>query len=247
LVDGGDFAETKEPGGWEKTTFLYDLLARLGYDAVTPGDGELTQGVDSLRALAARHPEVHVVSANLRDAAGQRVFPESVVIEKGGVRFGVTGTLGAEYYRGNLERERQLRDEFTFEDSRTALSRVVPDLAGRADVVVVLLHESVDSAMTFASAIPGMDVVIAGHDPGLNPAPEELNGALFVRGGNRGQYIYRVPLVLDPASRAVAGHGGYPRMLDKLVTKDAQMDFDVATFEQAFKAKYARTASLPGH
>ena len=98
-------------------------MARLGYDAVTPGDHELRHGLDSLRTLTARHPDIRVVSANLQDRHGAPVFPESVVIEKNGVRFGITGTTAPAYYRANLEYKRLHRDDFTFLDSHFTHNR----------------------------------------------------------------------------------------------------------------------------
>lgn len=238
LVDAGNFAELKPPHPWEKTTFVFDVMAGLGYDVVTPGDSELRPGIDSLRALVARHPEVRMVSANLKSKSGAYVFPQFTVIEKNGIRFGVTGTTGPEYYQQNVRQALQSEDDFTFEDSKTALERVVPQLRAQADVVVVLLNEMVDSAMKLTTAVPGIDVAVAGHDPGVLPAPEKLGDAIFIRPGNRGQYVYRVPLVLDPASKRVSGYAGRALMLDALMAKDADTDSTVVRWEKGFKDRY---------
>jgi 2',3'-cyclic-nucleotide 2'-phosphodiesterase (5'-nucleotidase family) len=76
VLDAGDIGDRKGDATWKKTEFLWDQMARMGYDAVTPGEMELIEGLDGLKALYASHPEVQAVSANLRTKDSTLVLPE---------------------------------------------------------------------------------------------------------------------------------------------------------------------------
>ena len=238
-MDGGDFAAVANPEPWEKTGFFFDMMSQLGYDAVTPGERELRPGLGDLKALYAKHPEIQVVSANLEDKSGKRVFPEYTVITKGGIRFGITGTIGQVYYDTNMKQKLQ-KDDFNFENSEAALRRVVPELKSKCDVVVVLLHEEVEDAMKLLTAVPGIDIAIAGNEPGVIPAPETIGGALFVRPGSRGQYVFRLPITVDPAAKKIVEFAGEAKMLDAKVDRDPAVDVTVSKWENDFKARFTK-------
>ncbi len=242
LVDAGDFGASKDFDPWAKTTFIYDLMSDLGYDAITPGEVELLKGLDAVKDLYARHPEVRVVSANIRDTAGNLIWDESAIVEKDGVKFGVTGVTGQAFYDFNLARGNQEVDDFTFGDPREALERVLPKLRKEADVVVVLLHESPADAEKTAEEISGIDVLVVGHNPGHRFAPDRVGETLLVRPGNRGQYISVLDLTLDENGR-VADYSGEALPLGDGVAPDQEILPRVAAFEKDWTArKEAREA-----
>lgn len=237
-MDAGNFSAILKPEPWEKTGFLFDMMSQFHYDAITPGERELRPGVATLKALYATHPEIKVVSANIQDKSGRLVFPEYTIIERGGLRFGITGTTGSVYYDTNLKQNLQ-KDDFTFQNSEDALRRVVPELRAKSDVVIVLMHESVEDAMNMLTKVSGIDVAIAGNEPGIIPAPEQIGGALFVRPGSRGQYIYRLPITVDTRAKKIVEFAGEAKYLDEKVTKDPALDPVVSKWENDFKAKYS--------
>ncbi len=192
----------------------------------------------ALEKLLASQPQVSVVSANVKDKSGRLVFPESVVITKGGVRFGVTGVTGALSYNANVTQGLQAVDEFTFEDSGATLRRVLPKLRGECDIVVVLMHETLKDAQRIVNEVLGMDVVIVGHNAGFQPAPEQVGETLVVHPGNRGQYVHSLELTLDGNAKIVDFKGrGKP--LNESVAKDPEFDKVVTEWETASKARQA--------
>jgi len=214
------------------------MMSELHYDAVTPGERELRPGIAVLKELYEKHPEIRVVSANIEDKSGRHVFPEYTIIERGGVRFGITGTTGAVYYDTNKKQNLLAKDDFTFENSEAALNRVVPQLRAKSDVVIVLMHESVEDAMKMLPKIPGIDVAVAGNEPGIIPAPEQIGGALFVRPGSRGQYVFELPITIDTRAKKIVEFAGEGKYLDEKVAKDPALDVVVSKWENDFKAKY---------
>ena len=160
-MDAGNFSapQEKEPfEPWEKTTFIWDMMGRLGYDAVTPGDLEMVNGVEAMKELYGRQPGVQVVSANVMDKSGNLIFPRYTIIEKGGVRYGVTGVTAEAYYTFNITRGRQKKDDFTFGDEKEALRAVIPELREKSDIVVALVHEGPGDARRLLDEIDGIDV-----------------------------------------------------------------------------------------
>ncbi len=202
----------------------------MGYDAITPGEDELLEGIDSLKVMLKRAPGIKVVSANIEDKSGKRVFPEYEIFDRGGLKVAVTGVTGGSYYNFNITRGVQKKDDFTFEDSKAALQRVVPELRKKADVVVVLLHESPADARRIVDELPGMDVVVVGHNPGYLFNPDRVGQTLVVRAGNRGQYLEVLELTLGDDDKIVDYNGEGKPMGDG-VAKDPKLDQIVTKYE----------------
>lgn len=245
-MDGGNFAtltETFQP--WERTSFVWDMMAYLGYDVVTPGDLELMEGIDSLRTLMARHPEVEVVSANLQDLEGVKIFPEYTVIEKDGLRVGVTGVTGGSYYRHDRLGRGPGESQFTFEDERDALQRVMPQLEEKSDLVVGLLHVGPGDVRRILKDIPGFDVVVVGHNPGYMFSPDTVGTTLILQPGSRGQYLSVLDLIVDTGNDSLFVFSGEARPLGDGVEKDPEVDAIVSKWEDEFTAR-RKGARRPG-
>jgi len=199
VLDAGDYsmgtpfgAATRETGG------ELQLMAQMGYDATTFGNHEFDLGPDGLgksigvAAKAGRVPAV--LSANTIFAADdatladlQRLTKEGVirrylVIERGGIRFGIFGLLGKEaqiYTSGGA---------VTFTDTVEAAKEMVAILRDRekVDLLICLSHGGVVKGEDgrygggedagIAKAVPGIDVVIGGH------SHTELQEAIIVNG-----------------------------------------------------------------
>jgi hypothetical protein len=229
-VDAGDFGGHRGFDPWSKTEFLWKIMGELGYDALTPGPNELLNGRSELEQLLSTQPGIEVVSANIVDKAGNLVFPESVVIEKGGVTYGVTGVTAGSFYSFNVTRGVQKSDDFDFLDVKESLARVVPSLSEQVDVVVGLLHLSPGDARRIVDEQPGMDVVVVGHNPGYMFNPDRIGETLMIRPGNRGQYLSVLELTLDETG-AITDYNGEGKPLDKEVAKDPVFEPMVKAFD----------------
>jgi 2',3'-cyclic-nucleotide 2'-phosphodiesterase (5'-nucleotidase family) len=232
-VDAGNFAAGMGSDAWIKGNFVWDLMAALGYDVATPGDHDLYQGVDSLKALAARHPEIALVSANLLDPTGKHVLPESKVIDRDGVRFGVTGVTDSVYAFQNRAQHRLIIDDFRYEGMKEALARVVPELRKKSDVVVVLFHTQVAEIPHLIADVPGIDVGIAGHTPGYIQNPEKIGDAWVLRPGNRGQDLGVAKVYIDPDSSKVSRVDGEGEILDEKVPMDQAIAARIDAWQKA--------------
>jgi len=236
LVDAGDFAPDRGFERHNKTAFIYELMARLDYDAVTPGEREMMDGLEPLREICAAHPELKMVSANVMDKSGNLIWPEYTIVERGGRKIGVTGITGNAFYKFNVMRKAQVSDDFTFQDPATALRRVVGELQGRVDLVVALLHQPEDEAKKLLTAVPGVDVAVLGHNSKYVFDAEHAGGALVLSPGTRGQYLSVLSLSFGPDGKILSSAAeGKPVTQD--LAKDPVLEPLVTKWETAWKAR----------
>src|SRR3954451_6986509 len=101
LLQGSPFAEYRRRVGPQDPDPLVEAMNLVGYDAATPGGADLEDGIEALRqaAAGARFPWV---SGNLRsDPAGTPVFQPGAVVQRQGVRVGITGFTALEVMAWN--------------------------------------------------------------------------------------------------------------------------------------------------
>jgi 5'-nucleotidase len=187
VLDAGDYsmgtpfgAASRETGG------ELQLMSRMGYDATTFGNHDFDLGPDGLGksiGVAAKAGWVPAVLASNTNLAAndatladlQRLTREGVihrhlVIERGGIRFGIFGVLGKEammYTTG--------AGAVTFSDAIETAREMVKVLreTEKVDVVICLSHGGLEKGkdgrytdgddVRLARAVPGIDVVIGGH------------------------------------------------------------------------------------
>ena len=181
LVDAGDLLEGNAFASYfgrverRRPDPLVDALNALQYDAATPGNHDFDFGM-GLLASADSSATYRYVSANV--VAGQRdslVFPAMLVVQRGGVRVGITGltTPGVMVWdRGQLGGRVRVRAiAMAAPAALAALDRA------RVDFKVVLIHSGMgepssydtagvgpeNDATALARVTPRPDLVVVGH------------------------------------------------------------------------------------
>jgi len=231
LVDGGNFVSGEAYRDPERRDrFLWEIMAKLGYDAVTPGDLELRRGRDALLDFFGTQPSIRVVSANCRDTEGAFLFPESAVIERDGIRFGVTGITDRLYYNFSVTRGVQAVDDIRLEDPETALRRAVRKLRPEVDVVVALLHVGPNPARELVKRVPGIDVAVLGHNPGAPVRQEQVGRTLLLRTGNQGRLAVAADLEFGARRNQVAASRSRTIHLDPEVPREPDNSARILAF-----------------
>lgn len=159
-------------------------LGALGCDAATLGNHDLGYGTGFL-AHSLKGAAYPVVCANLRMPGRVQLSPWTVLhrdlVSRDGsrqsLRIGVIGFLPPQTAAWEAIAAPGLRTE----DILTAARREVPRLrAAGAQVVVALAHSGLgagdENAATALAALPGIDVVIAGHTHDTFPGPGAVAG-----------------------------------------------------------------------
>ena len=196
IVDAGDLMPEMGRPNDIKMKYLVEVVARAKYDAIGLGDQEFAQGAETLRKLAREH-NLPFICANVRDEAGQPVAPSHVIREVGGLRVGIFAVIADRAYGfPPLEWRKGLKVEPPVE----AAWREVKELAG-CDVVVALSHQTIAETRDLASSVPGIHVIVSGHDPTVLPKPEMVGGALIVASGDEGRILGALAIHRGSAGR----------------------------------------------
>jgi 2',3'-cyclic-nucleotide 2'-phosphodiesterase / 3'-nucleotidase / 5'-nucleotidase len=175
---------------------IVDALNALQYDVVTPGNHDFDFGLDFLRR-AAGQATYRYVSGNVFDSAGAPFFPQTVTLQRGPVKVGVTGftTPGV-----MLWDRAQLAGKASVRRIAAAAPAALAQLAG-VDLKVVLTHSGFgessydtagvgaeNDAASLAALNPKPDVVIVGHTH-REIRDTVINGVHFVQPKNWAQSI----------------------------------------------------------
>jgi 5'-nucleotidase len=258
VLDAGDFsmgtafaAASRETGGELK------LMAKMGYDATTFGNHEFDLGPDglgkaiSVAAKAGRVPAVLASNTNLtgddpaladlKRLTQDGVLRRYLVIERGGIRFGLFGVLGKEaqfYTSGGAA---------TFADATETAKETVKVLRDteKVDVVICLSHGGVEQGpdgryadgddVRLPKAVPGIDIVIGGH------SHTELREAIIVNGrtpvvqtGKEGRNLGELVISVEGDQLKVESYRLYA--IDDSIAGDHAIDDEIAKLKPSVTA-----------
>jgi hypothetical protein len=187
-------------GGFEQSKYKFDYalkaLTLLNYDAVALSAQDLKLGVGEALGffdnnLQGKHTKL--VVANVEpDAAFQKIFAKSVVVQAGPVRLGVTAVIEPEVLEKLADDQRALWLP-TIKRPDEVLPGVLAELDPKSDYQALLVQGSPALARRLAEAYPGFDVVVSTSesiDP-LSHEPELLNNGktMLVSVGKKGKYV----------------------------------------------------------
>lgn len=221
-------AASRETGG------ELQLMSVMGYDATTFGNHDFDLGPEGLGksievakkagrvpAIIASNTNVTGSDATLADLqrlAKDGVIRPYLVIERGGMRFGLFGLLGkeAQFYTTGA-------GAITFSDAIETATQMVQVLreTEKVDVVICLSHGGVEKGkdgtysegddVRLPKSVPGIDVVIGGH------SHTELLEAIIVNGrtpvvqtGLEGRNLGELVVALDGDKLTVKSYRLYP-------------------------------------
>jgi 5'-nucleotidase len=235
VLDAGDYsmgspfgAATRETGGELR------LMSRMGYDATTFGNHDFDLGPDGLgksigvAAKAGQAPAVLASNTNfaandgtladLQRLAKAGAVRRHLVIERGGIRFGLIGLLGkeAQHYTGGA-------GAVTFSDAIETAKEMVRVLreTEKVDVVIALSHGGVEKGkdgrytdgddVRLAQAVPGIDVVIGGHSHTALQEPIIVHDRTpVVQTGLEGKNLGELMITVDGSTLKVESYRLYP-------------------------------------
>ena len=227
LVDNGGFFP-EEDNSQSKAWFLMDAMRLLGTDAVGLGDRDLRFGLAFLRDQAKRD-QLPIVCANLVYKTSKRpVFATDAVKKAGTVKVGIFGLISDKVDLGPA------RDTLGVRDPTQAAQQAVASLKKKGATVIVLLSQlgKVESE-DLATAVDGIDAVIAGRNVPMLQKGRLIKKTVVCYGGEQGQYAGRTILSLD-ANRTVGTGDNEVFILGPEVGEKPEIAQTVKAFEDAF-------------
>lgn len=204
LLDAGDVFEGTPEGLATRGMATIEVMNLAGYDAMTVGNHEFAHGVENLRALArgARFP---MLACNIereadRDATGFCV--PWLIKETGGLRVAVIGVITPSTPVMNFpDAVSGLRFLPTAEQVAATLAQV--NREHHPDVVVVLSHIGSQADAALARAVPGIPLIIGGHDHVALEAGMRRGESLICQTGDHALRCGRVDLTYDKETRTI--------------------------------------------
>lgn len=199
LIQGDPFAAYFATVAPRDTNPVVRAMNLVGYDVATLGNHEFNWGLATL-AGALHGASFPYVSANIRGLPRDTlVHPAYVMLEREGVKIGVTGftTPGVMVWdRTNV------RNRVRVERIPSAARRVLPMLARRSDFEIVLIHSGMDGESSYDSTGIGAenvaaslarlpsrpDLVVVGHSH-REMRDSVLNGVHFIQPKNWAQSV----------------------------------------------------------
>ena len=212
----GTFASNRDQG---KTTIA--AMNLIGYDAMTLGNHDFDQGVAVVQARAgeAKFP---VLVANIVESATGQVpawAKPYIVKEVGGMRFGIIG-LGYTSTPAISSKVKELQ-VFKFVDELEAVKQILPEVKSKSDFIVVVSHAGFDRDQQIAAAVPGIDVIVGGHTHTELRQPKVVGNTVIVQAGSKAQYVGRLELKIDPATRKILDYTKSNELISAVNTKAA--------------------------
>ena len=234
LLHAGDIFSRGEPvviytGGY------VNLLAfeKMGFDAITPGNGEFYFGIENLKRQTSRvsTPFVHA-NVTYKHHNGP-IFPPYLIKEIQGVKVGILGL-------GLIRPWHQSSQTLKLHDAVEIAVKYMPELRPKVDFLIALTHIGVKNDSLLAAAVPELDLIVGGDTHTRLNTPSRIartkgeGSVAIVQARHYYQFLGRVDVQLQKAAH------GYRvmRLNGKLLPLDGQIARDSKI--EALIDKYAR-------
>ena len=200
LFDAGDYSQGTPYFNFYNGRIEVDAMNRMKYDAITIGNHEFDNGVDTL-AKVLHTAQFPVLSSNygLDKTALSEVIKPYLILERFGLRIGVLttniepkGLIIENNYKGV-----EYKDPFKTANQLSAFLKKKK----HCDVIICLSHLGLEHDYQLAEQSRNIDVIIGGHSHSLveNVTRKNAQGKAVViaQMGKSGLYLGRVELELE--------------------------------------------------
>lgn len=205
ILDAGDFWQGTFASNRNEGRAIIDAMNLVGYDALTLGNHDFDHGQDVLKTRAAQAQFPFIAANILEEATGKPptwVKPY-IIKEVAGLRFGVIGLANS----GTPVISKPSNSQgLKFVREVDAVRQVLPEVKNKSDLIVVLAHEGLDYDQRLAAEVPGIDVIVSGHTHVEQRQPKVVGGTIIVHAGYKAQYVGRLVLQIDPASKRIVDY-----------------------------------------
>ncbi|QFF97762.1 bifunctional metallophosphatase/5'-nucleotidase [Psychrobacillus glaciei] len=233
ILDGGDFADFKsiELQGTRGLAAI-ELLEAAGYDALTIGNNEMFNGIDTLEHMAS-NSSFPFISNNLfkKDKTTINGVFKSVILSKNGLRILITGSSPnmGEFNDGIGIYMTEYKEAIVEEIKRNA---------GDYDICILLSHVGTFADEPLAMEIPEIDVIISAHDHKLFSEAKVINNIIMNSAGNYGEHLGILELEIKD---------GEVKLLHSktISSKNAEKDDNILALLKSNKEKAIEVLSQP--
>ena len=235
----------------------------MNYDVFNVGESEFVYGWQYIQTRAQENPIF--ISANLVDSKTQKpIFPpykiksftysyetvdsknriQSTKVKTNIAILGVLSQSQIPQIQAYLQADSTL---CTIANPVEISNKLIPTLRKNSDIVIVLAHLPQSEAENFAKQVPGIDILITGHDsiqlvnpPLLVGTDTTVKRAIMVTNGDRGRMGGSLELRFNQAKRIINFRGK-----EIPLSSEFADDSTVATLVAEYKKAVAALAPVP--
>ncbi|MEQ8188997.1 MAG: metallophosphoesterase [Candidatus Eremiobacterota bacterium] len=180
------------------------ILNSMGVEFFVPGNHDLEHGSDFLKENILSGLEATGLLGNVAYKSGGTLenIKAYKIEEINGVKVGFIGVTTPKSHGEDKKEE-----DFTVTPIAESLQKLIPQVKNEgAEITVVLMHEGINTARSVAQTIPGIDVIIAGHDH--KKAAEEVKNpdgknTVIVEAGGNTNYVGDMAIEIDRSSKKI--------------------------------------------
>ncbi len=199
VLHAGDMVQGSPVSTIFRGTPVFEVANPLGIDAHCLGNHEFDYGWQRIRDFV-RVSRAPILAANVIDDQGGRLLEPAAVLTTGNLKVAVIGAL--------TPRLPALIGPGLVGPWRAAglvdsLREIVEEMKQRADLVVVLGHLFDDEDELVLRELPGVDVVVGGHDHGGRDTELVVEGRIAVKLRPYGRELGRLDIAFDTESQRV--------------------------------------------
>jgi 5'-nucleotidase / UDP-sugar diphosphatase len=194
LVDCGAVFNSEK----DTAELMLNSMELMGYDALNLGGPEFYFGKEFLERARSRVSFPYIASNLL--SGGSRIpwIQEYVIKEVGGIRIAILGVLNPAGL-AQLPNQEQLLD-LQVVPPETALTRVLPEVREKADLVILLSRFNVKETIALVKTIKGIDVAISSGSDDVFYA-EPLENTVILQTGSLGKTLGLLKITIDEKRR----------------------------------------------
>jgi len=166
LFDSGDTFHGLPAANLRQGMDIAEIMDAVAFDAMVPGNHDFNYGYRRLMELA-EAVSFPIIAANIIfDDTGYSVFYENIIIERGGMSFGVFGLANQKTPSRTHPRN---VEGINFTSPLLAAQQQVEILqAAGVDYIILLSHLGIDPIYVYtadfiAAQVPGIDIILDGH------------------------------------------------------------------------------------
>lgn len=215
LVDSGDlffppgspprFSDAKEKKKIELKGSLYiNAYNQMGYDAFTPGEIDLSMGVEELKR-AGTQAKFPILLANLFDKRTKRpVFVPYLIKKTGGGKIGLLGLVSDRFSLSGPPGE---KENFQIAEPIETARKVIAELKKKGcKIIIALAHMEDYEQNKLAQTFPEIHFIVSGHFRRFSSEPITVNNIEILRVGTRGEYLGKMDFFIKKKEKILSSH-----------------------------------------
>ncbi len=202
LVDSGDMFFKTKTLPQLRAQLVLDGMNRMGYDAVTFGEGELNMDFEFFLEEIGKTSMTYV-SSNIQilDKKNNKVLFPYLIKEIDGLKIAVTAVTPEVMMDSHVHQNQQIK----ITDPIQSLKVTIAELKGKSDFIILLSHFGMGGTKNLLTYndLSDVSLAIVGHGRLLTSEVEKINGTLIVQNSLGGEYLSMLTFNLDDKGKII--------------------------------------------